>query len=167
MDDVCKKATKLNGCCCAAAVEALWQLQLPVNIRAHVSNMTFDHTTFKEVFEAADKVFLSSKQVSVAALQVAAVDLNETQAAFNPENQPQIAAMAKNKPPKKNKKNKNAGGGGGGQPQTKPRGQKHDSVPDNLAEKLCAFHHKHGVEAWYCVAPLTCPWKSKSAPRSS
>ena len=89
VNDVCKKATKLQGCCCAAAVEALWHLQLPVTIRAHVSNMTFDHSTFKAVFEAADQVFLSSKQVSVAA--VAALD--ETLPAFTNQNQPQVAAI--------------------------------------------------------------------------
>ena len=163
VDDVCKKANKLQGCCCALAVEALWQLQLPVGVRAHVSNMEFNHNTFKSVFEAADKVYLSSKQISVAALKVAAVDLDETQAAFNPENQPQVAAMAKK--PKKNKKNKNANGGGG-QSQANPRGQKHSSVPDNLAEKMCDRHHRHGVDAWYCLAPATCPWKSKIAPRT-
>ena len=76
VDDVCKKANKLQGCCCASAVEALWQLQLPISVRAHVSNMDFNHSTFKAVFEAADKVFLSAKQVSVAAM--AAVSLDET-----------------------------------------------------------------------------------------
>ena len=47
VDDVCKRPNKLNGCCCASAVEALWQLQLPVGIRAHVSNMEFSarHTS--------------------------------------------------------------------------------------------------------------------------
>ena len=83
VNDVCKKTTKLNGCCCAAAIEALWHLQLPVNIRAHVSNMPFDHTSYKNVFEAADQVFLASKQVSVAAVQVAAATLDETLPAFN------------------------------------------------------------------------------------
>ena len=75
-------------------MEALWQLQLPVGVRAHVSNMEFSQATYKQVFEAADKVYLSSKQVSVAAMasSVAAVsvgdELNETQAAFIPQNQP-------------------------------------------------------------------------------
>ena len=41
-------------------------LQLPVNIRAHVSNMTFDSGTYSQVFEAADKVFLSSKQKNLS-----------------------------------------------------------------------------------------------------
>ena len=44
--------------------------------------MEFNHSTFKDVFEAADKVFLSSKQVAVSALRVAAVSLDETQPAF-------------------------------------------------------------------------------------
>ena len=161
VDDVCKKATKLNGCCCAAAVEALWQLQLPVGVRAHVSNMDFNHDTYKAVFEAADKVFLSAKQVSVAAMAVAKVDLDETQAAFSPHNQPaadEVAAYTKsqnnkNKPPKKNKKGQNN--------KNQSRGQKHSSVPDHLADKMCDRHHRHGGDAWYCLAPDTCPWKDR------
>ena len=73
-------------------MEALWQLQLPVGVRAHVSNMDFNHNTYKQVFEAADKVYMSSKQVSVAAMAMASSvaamsvtdDLDETQAAFAP-----------------------------------------------------------------------------------
>ena len=108
VNDVCKKATKLEGCCCAAAVEALWHLQLPVNIRAHVSNLAFDHTTYKNVFKAADQVFLSSKQVSVAA--VAAASLDETLPAFNQQNQPvEVAATST----KKNKKGQSGSGRGG------------------------------------------------------
>ena len=108
VDDVCKKSAKLKDCCCAAAVECLWQQQLPVGIRAHVSNMEFTHETFKSVFEAADKVYLSSKSVSLAAVQVAAVNLDETQSAFTTQNQPQaeVAAFA-------NKQNKNSNSGGG------------------------------------------------------
>ena len=158
VDDVCKKASKLDGCCCASAVEALWQLQLPVGVRAHVSNMEFSQATYKQVFEAADKVFLSSKQVSVAALRVAAVDLNETQPAFHAQNQPsEVAAVAK--PPKK-KKNKNQNASS-----SSSRGQKHSSIPDHLAEKMCDRHHRHGASAWYCLKPSSCPWKDKVAPK--
>ena len=162
VDDICKRANKLQGCCCASAVEALWQLQLPVGVRAHVSNMEFTQATYKQVFEAADKVFMSSKQVSVAALQVAAVsaNLDETQAAFTPQNQPsaEVAAIkgqsGKNK---KNKKNKNQS--------SNSRGKKHSSVPDSQADKMCDRHFRHGGDAWYCLAPSSCPWKDRCKPR--
>ena len=145
-------------------MEALWQLQLPVGIRAHVSNMEFSHATYKQVFEAADRVFMSSKQVSVAAMArapaVAAmspVDLDETQAAFTPQNQPsEVAAFKSQK--NKNKKNK-----GQGNKNQKPKGQKHSSVPDSLADKMCDRHFRHGVGAWYCTALETCPWKDKTS----
>ena len=167
VDDVCKKSTKLSGCCCAAAVEALWQLQLPVGVRAHVSNMEFTATTYKQVFEAADKVYMSAKQVSVAAMasSVAAVsvDLDETQAAFNLQNQPvaEVAAFKgqnnKNKPPGKNQKNQN---------KNKPWGKKHSSVPENKAEQMCDRHYRHGENAWYCLAPSSCPWKDRCKPQN-
>ena len=177
VEDVCKKPSKLQGCCCAAAVEALWHLQLPVSIRAHVSNMEFSHATFKAVFEAADKVFLAAKQVSVAAVSVAAVnlevDLDETQAAFTPQNQPAAVVAAfgrgqnnKNKPQEgggKNKKN-NKGQGQGNKNQNS-RGKKHSSVPDSQANKMCDRHYRHGADAWFCLAPSSCPWKDKCKQR--
>ena len=165
VDDVCKKASKLNGCCCAAAVEALWQIQLPVSVRAHVSNMDFTHATYKAVFEAADKVFLSAKQVSVAAMSVARVDLDETQPAFSSQNQPtsEVAALTKGQNGGKNKKNNR---GQGNKNQNSGRGKKHTSVPDNLAEKMCDRHFRHGAGAWFCAAPSTCPWKNKTTEKA-
>ena len=183
VDDVCKKADKLRDCCCAAAVEALWQLQLPVTIRAHVSNMRFTHATYKNVFEAADQVYLSSKQVTVAAMAVRKVaqssSADETLPAFDPQNQPvQVAAFGKGQNNKnnsggggrnnKNKNNKGQGqsgqsqsGQGGQSSQGKSQSKKHSSIPDNLADQMCSRHLKHGASAWFCVAPLTCPWASK------
>ena len=181
VNDVCKKSTKLQGCCCAAAVEALWHLQLPVTIRAHVSNMAFDHTTYKNVFEAADQVFLSSKQVTVAAVQVAAAQLDETLPAFNSQNQPQqeVAAVARGggrgRGGRGGRRN-NRGGArgatsgtsrGGGQSNQNSRGQKHSSVPDSQADKMCSRHYAHGDQAWYCLAPTTCPWVNKVIARTT
>ena len=74
IDDICRKPTKLDGSCCAGAALALWCNQLPVSIRAHISNSVFTKETYRTVFEAADQVFLSSRQVSVAAVRVAALD---------------------------------------------------------------------------------------------
>ena len=172
VNDVCKKSVKLTGCCCPAAVQALWSIQLPINIRAHISNMEFTAATYKQVFEAADQVFLSSKQVNVAALAVAKVDLDETQSAFTEQNQPQVAAIGKGggggggsgAPGKgKNKKNKNKGQGQSGGGGTKDRGQKHHSNPP---DSVCDRHYRHGADSWYCVAPLPCPWKARCKPRA-
>ena len=49
--------------------------------------LDYDNTTYKQVFEAADKVYTSARQISVAA-----VSLDETQSAFEVQNQPQVAA---------------------------------------------------------------------------
>ena len=170
VSDICKKSSKLEGCCCAGATMALWSLQLPANIRAHISGKEFTHATYKEVFEAADQAYLSGRQVQMAAV---AQPLDETLPAFTTQNQPsQVAAFGK--PPKKN-----SGGGGGsngsrggrkknkgqGNRNQRSRGQKHSSVPDSQAEKMCDRHFRHGSDAWYCVAPQSCPWKDKITPR--
>ena len=166
VDDVCKKPVKLDGCCCPAAVEALWHLQLPVQIRAHVSNMEFTKATYKAVFEAADKVYMSSKQVSVSAVQVAAVsaDLDETQAAFEPQNQPQVAAIGRGGKNQRGGQRGNGRGGGGrgrgnrGGGGSKPRGPRHSSNPP---ESCCDRHYVHGDQAFFCLKPLSCPWVNK------
>ena len=166
--DVCKKATKLDGCCCDGAVLALWSLQLPSNIRAHISGKVFNKNTYKQVFQDADEVYLSSKQVTVAALMSessrGASALDETLPAFSQQNQPQVAAVSSNKG-----SNSNSGSGNGGKNkknknknQNQSRGQKHNSVPDNLAEKMCDRHYRHGAGAWYCLQPSSCPWASKT-----
>ena len=168
MNDVCKKATKLDGCCCDGAVLALWSLQLPSNIRAHISGKVFNKNTYKQVFQDADEVYLSSKQVTVAALMSessrGASALDETLPAFSQQNQPQVAAVSSNKG-----SNSNSGSGNGGKNkknknknQNQSRGQKHNSVPDNLAEKMCDRHYRHGAGAWYCLQPSSCPWASKT-----
>ena len=162
IDDICRKPTKLDGCCCAGAALAIWSNQLPVQIRAHISQRTFTKETYKEVFEAADQVFNSSKQVSVAAMA-----LDETLPAFTAQNQPsQVAAVGRGNRGGQsgtargaNQRGRGRGGrasrGGG---RGKPRGPRHSSMPP---EACCDRHYVHGDQAWYCLAPLTCPWVSK------
>ena len=181
VDDICKKAKKLDGCCCAGAAQALWTQQLPVNIRNHISDREFNVNTYKEVFEAADKCFMSSKQVNVAAMAVAKVDLNETQAAFLPQNQPgaEVAAFRGGARGGRGGRggsgrggrggrggnrgggsNQNGQGGQGANSQTRKR---HESMPP---EECCDRHYRHGANAWFCLKPLTCPWASKVSPRT-
>ena len=170
INDVCKKATKLDGCCCPSAVQALWSLQLPVNVRAHISNLDFTKETYKNVFENADQVYLSSKQVAIAAVATPAADLNETTSAFDPQNQPQVAAVSRggNRGSRRGGRGGTArrGSGRGGQSQAAQGGGKnrkrHSSNPP---EQCCDRHYSHGAEAWYCLAPHTCPWKDRCTPR--
>ena len=184
IDDVCKKPKKFDNCCCAGHVHALWTQKLPVNVRSHISNMPFTQATYKEVFQAADKVFLAAKSVSVAAFggsvaafggasasggAAQAAGLDETLPAFQSHNQ-EVAAFGQSnkKGQNKNQKNKKGQSGQGGQPNqdgNQSRGKKHSSIPDNLADKMCSRHYRHGASAWFCVAPLTCPWVSKVASR--
>ena len=167
INDICKKPKKLQGCCCDQAALAIWSMKLPVNVKAHISNMEFTKDTYKSVFEAADKVFLSSRQISVAAMAVSD-NLDETQAAFTLQNQPQVAAFkgsgSNGGGKKKNKKNKNKNASSPSSANSS-RGQKHSSVPDNLAEKMYDRHFRHGNSAWYCLAPQSCPWKDKVTPK--
>ena len=166
VSDVCKKSNKLTGCCCPAAVQALWTQKLPISIRAHISNMEFTKETYREVFEAADKVFLSAKQLSVSAVQVAASSLDETLPAFDQQNQPQVAAFGRGG--KGQGRGQRGGRGGsrgqgrgnrGGSKDNKPRGPKHSSNPP---DGVCDRHYRHGPESWYCTAPHTCPWVDKT-----
>ena len=186
VNDICKKATKLDGCCCEGAAQALWSMSLPVNIRAHISNMDFTKDTYKNVFEAADQVFLSSKQVTVAAIGDAsgASALDETLPAFTTQNQPQVAAVRGQRGGQRGQgrggRGQRGGGRGGSQNQSqasqsqsqrsnnnsnssgRARGPRHSSNPP---ESCCDRHYRHGDQAFFCLAPLTCPWVSKIAAR--
>ena len=183
VNDVCKKPVKLVGCCCSAAVLAIWEMKLPIEVRAHISNKEFTATTYKEVFEAADKVHQSAQSVSVAA-----VGLDETLPAFSQQNQPQpqVAAVHRGGQRGGGRGRGNRGGGSGsgrgggqtgqnqsGQSQSRggqsgrggrgqARGPRHSSNPP---ESCCDHHYKHGADSWFCVAPLTCPWVNKCSPR--
>ena len=162
VSDICKKASKLEGCCCAGAALALWSLQLPANIRAHISDKEFNHQTYKEVFEAADKVYLSGRQVTIAAVaRPVEPGLDETLPAFSNQNQPQVAAVSnKNGSGGGGKKNKRNNRGGG--KKNNDRGPKSDQNPP---DSTCDRHYRHGDRAWYCLAPQTCPWKDKVSPK--
>ena len=77
----------------------------------HISNMEFNSNTYQSVFEAADKVYLSGKNVSSVAALSTAQKFEETENEFSPLNtafREEVAAVTtKNKTPKKPKKNKN------------------------------------------------------------
>ena len=182
IDDICDKPDKLRGCCCAKCVQALWTAQLPVNINQHVSNMDFNADTYLQVFEAADRAFLSSKTLpTVAAIaspppagySISADANDPLNTAFS---SPQVAATTRGGGRGGNRGGRGRGRGGnrgGGQPQNKnqnnennqqkPRkGPRHSSNPPH---SCCDNHFVFGDQSWFCQAPLKCPWKDKVVER--
>ena len=135
INDICDKPVKLQGCCCAKAVYTLWALQLPLSVRSQIATKKFDYSTYSEVFQAADTIYLSTKSTdlsaSVAAIAVTAKDEVPEVAAFKP------------------KKNKN----------------KKDKKPKEVSENCCDNHKKWADKAWFCLDPTKCPMKDKNVPR--
>ena len=147
MNDVCTKAVKLDGCCCAKAVRALWTIQLPLQVRSHVANMDFNKNTYKTVFASADKVYLSTKATEMSA-EVAAIS------APPPADATQVAAVRGGKPQGRGRGGRGGRGGGRGGNQNR---QQKPKVPDGC----CDNHKKWAGDAWFCLEPLTCPLVSK------
>ena len=72
-----KKTPKLTNCCCSNAVYTLWTLQLPLSVRSHVASLDFNATTYKAVFQSADKVFLSTKDTQMAPTVAAIISTDQ------------------------------------------------------------------------------------------
>ena len=161
INDICDKAPKLTGCCCAKAVYTLWVLQLPASVRAAVADREFNATTYAAVFQSADKVFLSTKEADINPTVAALSGLDKT--AEKSGEVPQVAAVRNQRPPKKNKGGK-GGGQSGGQQSGKERGPRHSSNPPS---SCCDSHYRYGDKSWNCLSPFTCPWKDKCSPRPS
>ena len=160
LNDICDKTPKLTGCCCAKSVYTLWVLQLPAAVRASVADREFTAATYKDIFQSADKVFLSTRDTEVNPA-VAAISGTKPKSG----EEAQIAAV---RPPPKNKGGNNGQGGGRQQPSSNQRGQgqgrgpRHSSNPPN---KCCDSHYRYGDKSWNCLSPFTCPWKDKLSPR--
>ena len=108
--------------------------------------------------------------MSVAAVAVAAVDLDKTRSAFEAQNQPQVAAIrgganrgqGRGQRGQRGQRGGRGGNRGGQSSNSKPRGPRHASNPP---DSCCDRHYVHGEDAWYCLKPQTCPWKDKCTPR--
>ena len=80
----------------------IWRRSLPTNVKAHISNETFDKDTYKQVMEKADNVWLSHKSpASVSSISSAAASQTSTQTSSNstattsedPSSNPSVAAF--------------------------------------------------------------------------
>ena len=62
VDDICTCcAVKLSGGCCAKVVWGMFREALPIVIRNHIAEMTFDSNTYQQVFDKADKIHASNQ----------------------------------------------------------------------------------------------------------
>ena len=187
INDVCDKSPKLACGCCSKVIYTLWCLQLPDSVRSHISNMKFDKDTYPQVFQAADNVFLSTKRTEMSA-SVAAVVTSPVEAGSD-----EVAAVSARgrgrggrRPFRGGRGNRgNRGGRGGGQSSgtsagggnnnssggnnnnsggNQSRGTRHSSNPPS---SCCDNHYRWGSDSWFCLAPLTCPWKDRVSAKPS
>ena len=178
VNDICDKSPKLTGCCCSKAVFTLWNLQLPLGVRSMISNLEFNETTYSAVFQAADKVYLSTKDAQMSP-GVAAIAASEKGQSGEGSQNPQVAAL--NQRRGRGGRGGRSGRGGSGQSgrggnnnstntssnsSSKPqgRGPRHASNPPNTC---CDNHFRFGDQSWSCQSPFTCPWKDKIVPKKS
>ena len=152
INDICSKPVKLVGCCCAKAVYTLWCLQLPLNLRSQIADRTFDHTSYEEIFQSADKIYLSTQTTDMSANVAAIVTpANPPKAAGAAE----VSAVKSSKPPKQNKPNNSNNGGNSNSSKPRP------TVP----EGCCSNHRKWAANAWFCLDPTKCPMATQNVPR--
>ena len=176
LHDICSKPNKLSCGCCAKAVRTLWSLQLPIQVRSHISGMDFNVNTYRQVFEAADKAYLSTKTTDVSA-GVAAVKL----ASNSESDSAQAGQVAALKPARGQNRNRRGNGRGGGRNRGSGsgrggasaagnsggqsgsnRGPRHHSSPPS---SCCDNHYRWGADSWFCLEPTSCPWKDKCTAR--
>ena len=176
VNDVCKNPVRLSCGCCYRAIKTLWTLQLPDFVKSQIANMDFNQQTYREVFQAADKIFLSRQTPELAATVAAVVTVPKKASAGSSSSSSPAGEVAAVRPGGKGNrgnrgggKNKNASGGGDGSGagggaggSGGRRGPRHSSNPPG---SCCDNHYRWGAQSWFCLAPLTCPWKDKIGSR--
>ena len=181
INDICKNSVKLSCGCCANAVYTLWTLQLPLTVRSQISNMKFDRNTYHAVFQAADNIFLSTRAPEMSASVAAVVSVPKASSAGAVSEE--VGAVGsgnrggargnrngRGRNQNRNAQNARSGTGGGGSSggsnasgnAPKGRGTRHASGPPS---SCCDNHYRWGADSWFCLAPLSCPWKDKIGTR--
>ena len=156
----------------------MWVQKLSPAIKASISSYKFNHTTYNDVFDVADKTWLAHG----GAAQPAVVAATSTAEPSDPPSSdtPQVAAVASrggrgrgNSNSNSYNNNSNSSDSSATNASTstnssnKPhqKGPKHADLPSN-AGWACAQHWKKGRSAAYCSDPLTCQWVNVIAPRT-
>ena len=163
IEDLCKCDVKLSGNCCPIVIWGMFREALPVVIRNHIADMSFNKDTYKEIFARCDKIYDSNQDQPVRGASVASVT-------STPTNSGEAVVAAVNKPPRRNKGNQGSNGSGSSgsnkpsSPAPKPakaenKGTRHATAKGD-SDKLCKMHFKWGENSLYCAAPWKCPMKN-------
>ena len=163
INDLCKKAKKLDGCCCGDIIWGMFREKLPIVVRNHIAEMSFNKDTYKAIFTKADQVWDSNQASdpipsrSVAAVATAAGAAPQTEVAAVQRNRGQGGQKNKNKGQNKPNKGQGQSGQSGQNGQNQPEEKKKKLVND---EGLCKIHAKWKNKANFCAAPWGCSMKN-------
>ena len=173
VDDLCKCDVKLSAGCCAQVIWGMYREAIPVVIRNHIAEMTFDKDTYLQVFKKSDQIFDSNQSTQpVRGTTVASVSAQPTHTDL------EVAAMKPQRKPKNQNRNNSGGFKGNAAPAqnsstntsntsntSKPstptahKGPRHATARGEN-DKLCKMHYKWGENSAYCAAPWKCPMKN-------
>ena len=166
INDFCECKPQINCKCCSKIAFGIWQKNLPTYIKAHISNMEFNATTHPQIFEMADKVWMSHRAETPEVAAIKAENAAALATSTDFEN-PAVAAIR--------------GRGGRGQrgqrgsragPARGPRGARgggrgRGNAPRHpqALEGSCYVHAQYGPEAWSCADRFNCPMRDIESPR--
>ena len=177
IDDICECETKLAAKCCAKIVWGMYRDAIPVVVRNHIAQLSFNKDTYQEIFTISDQVY-DSNQAPDRKPAVAAVDTYQ--------NPPEVAAASIPSSRRGGGANRGRGGnrGGGSRSNTNTNANTNSNTNSNTNantnsntnstggnkgtrhatakgsnDKLCKIHYRWGENGTYCAAPWKCPMK--------
>ena len=176
INDICTCPVKLQSGCCAKIIWGMYREAIPIVIRNHIAEMTFNKDTYKQILQKSDQIYDSNQSSNpVKGAAVAAVSSSQ---------EPEVAAIRPraNRGGRGGNRGGNRGGGRGGTSSTtssssssasstsaqpassstgsgQGRGPRHATAKGD-SDKLCKIHFKWGENGSYCAAPWKCPMKN-------
>ena len=187
-EELCDCTKKLENCCAAKTVSAMWRDQLPQQVKAAIAGISIKTPEgFKNAMKKADEVFATLKPPGVGQVSAVTGAAGASASAFDEVDDPdgEIAAFRTGGgrgSTRGNTRGQSRGRGGNrGNGQWRPRPQQQqqpqqrqqqqqqrrraDRHPDNPPENACSIHWKWGRSAFRCADTQNCPWKNEIASR--
>ena len=182
----------MESCHCAPMIWGFWSRKLPQAVLVALADKPFNSTTYKELFQYADKVHEKSGGLTRSEPAVVAAVTNASPA------QPQQVALPYN--PQQPQQQQVAastfrGRGGRGRGRGRGRGNSNNATAtnanstnnnssnnsnnarptwsqatrhsDNPPPSVCSEHWRSGSQAKWCYSPLDCPWVNRVVPRQN